>query len=418
MPNDAEPTATSSITRHAITWTFAAEHAAGQYANGDWWVVGPVTITNISPGSTIDGDRTINGSMINPESAMFPAHGFDSAMAGTGVGFDEDLNVGRPGGADLSPANPLVVPPGSSLVSTVSHPDPANRPTLTDVSILTVVGAPPPAGAFRPPYAGADKTHRWRRADLDYGILRRLAAVDGAPDPVELAEAFERPWFELATESIGRYFHPANHQPEYGRDMAWILGDALLALHLDVPDADKALLYVRLVQWGLDLYGCAATGGLWADNGGLNAGRKGGLVLAGLALHDADVLRYADAQSEDGFIFAEDRQTWYVTQADVGRPLYHDDGRPREEYLQADVGLPEWGEKHASQPNRDGRNWGAFYRDINYIAHLGEALALRLTVGGLDAWNWPPFFDYMDRAWDISADQMRAFPAAMWEAYR
>lgn len=407
--------AANSVTRSAITWTFSADRPVGQYANGDWWVVGPVTITNISPKSVVSGGRTINGSTINPDSSEFPSHGFDSAMAETGLGYNAGLNAGRPGGKDISPSNPLVVQNGSSLISCVSHPVSTNRPTITDISILTVVPSAPAAGSFRPPYCGDDKTHYWNKSQLRYNILQKLT-LSGAPSPDGMAGEFEDPWFELATESSGRYYHPANHQPEYGRDMAYIIGDAMLALHLNYTDAQKETLYVRLVQWGIDLYGCAKTGALWADNGGHNCGRKGGLVMAGLALNDPKILAYADAENE--FIFAEDRQTWYVRQSDVGRPLYHGDGRLREEYIQADVGIPEWGEKHASQPDRDGRNWSTYYRDINYIAHLGEALAIRLTAGGYQAWNWPAFFDYTDRSWSISSSQMRGFPAAMWRAYR
>jgi hypothetical protein len=411
--------AATSVTRFAITWTFSADRPVGQYANGDWWVVGPVTITNITPKSIVSGGRTINGSTINPNSSEYPIHGFDSSMAETGLGYDAALNVGRPGGKDISASNPLVVANGSSLISCVSHPVATNRPTITDISILTVVPSAPAAGSFRPPYCGTDKTHYWNKSNLRYNILQKLT-LSGAPTPDSMAAEFEHPWFELATESSGRYYHPANHQPEYGRDMAWILGDALLTLHLNYTDAQKETLYVRLVQWGIDLYGCAATGALWADNGGHNAGRKGGLVMAGLALNDPKILAYANAKktSPSGFIFAEDRQTWYVTQSDVGRAVYNGDGRLREPYIQADVGIPEWGEKHASQPDRDGRNWSTFYRDINYIAHLGEALAIRLTSGGYEAWNWPAFFDYTDRSWTISSSSMRAFPAAMWRAFR
>lgn len=411
--------AAASVTRFAITWTFSSDRQVGQYVNGDWWVVGPVTITNISPKSVVSGGRTINGSTVNPNSSEFPSHGFDSAMSETGIGFNASLNAGRPGGNDVSATNPLVLQNGSSLVSCVSHPVSTNRPTITDVSILTVVASAPAAGSFRPPYCGTDKTQSWNKSGLRYGILQKLT-LSGAPTPTDVAAKFERPWFELGTESAGRYFHPANHQPEYGRDMALVIGDALLALHLNYTDAQKEALYVRLVQWGIDLYGCAKTGGFWADNGGLNAGRKGGLVMAGLALNDPKILAYANAKgtAPRGFIFAEDRQTWYVTQSDVGRTLYTADGRQRDKYIQSDVGIPEWGEKHASNPERDGRNWGILYRNTNYIAHLGEALGIRLTAGGYEAWNWPPFFDYMDRAWSISSSEMSAFPAAMWRAYR
>ncbi len=342
--------AATSVTRFAVTWQFSADRPVGQYANGDWWVVGPVTITNITPKSVVSGSRTINGSIINPESGMFPAHGLDSSMAGNGTGWVPSLNVGRPGGKDISAANPLVVQNGSSLVSCVSHPLPENRPTITDVSILTVVASAPAAGSFRPPYCGDDKTHYWNKSNLRYGILQKLT-LSGAPTPAGMAESFDRPWFELATEGVGRYFHPANHQPEYGRDMGAIIGDALLTLHLNYTDAQKELLYVRLVQWGIDLYGCAAAGGLWAESGGLNCGRKGGLVMAGLALNDPKILSYANAKNPNGFIFAEDRQTLYVTQNDVGRQMYNGDGRLARDLLAVGCGHPRVGRK-ACEPAR------------------------------------------------------------------
>jgi hypothetical protein len=52
----------SSITQYQFTWTFDRDYRCGQFVNGDFWVVGPVTITAISPGW--DGEK--NGSMIDP----------------------------------------------------------------------------------------------------------------------------------------------------------------------------------------------------------------------------------------------------------------------------------------------------------------------------------------------------------------
>ena len=37
------------VTQYEITWQFNHTYTVGQFANGDWWVVGPVTITNITP---------------------------------------------------------------------------------------------------------------------------------------------------------------------------------------------------------------------------------------------------------------------------------------------------------------------------------------------------------------------------------
>jgi len=39
----------SSLTQHGITWKFDKQYETGTFANGDYWVVGPITVTSISP---------------------------------------------------------------------------------------------------------------------------------------------------------------------------------------------------------------------------------------------------------------------------------------------------------------------------------------------------------------------------------
>ena len=55
----------SQISQFGITWTFDKDYTVGQFTNGDYWVVGPVTIIKIQPASVELNGRTINGSMIN-----------------------------------------------------------------------------------------------------------------------------------------------------------------------------------------------------------------------------------------------------------------------------------------------------------------------------------------------------------------
>ena len=43
----------SSIFQYGITWTFDKPPECGQFVNGDWWVVGPVTIQSMLPEATI-----------------------------------------------------------------------------------------------------------------------------------------------------------------------------------------------------------------------------------------------------------------------------------------------------------------------------------------------------------------------------
>ncbi|MFW6155058.1 MAG: PKD domain-containing protein [Planctomycetota bacterium] len=407
---------TTQLSRFGITWTFESPVEYGQFANGDPWVVGPVRIVAINPPSTNVGGRTKHGSMINPSNTGM-TQGYDSAMyAQYGPAYSASLNVAL----GVSAANPLTVPAGSSLISAISLDEAGLRPQLKTAAILTVLDAPAPAGSFRPPYFGGNKTIRYTIDQLDTSHLPRLAPVGGTPNLATVAGNFERPWLEHVLSWTGRYCHPADNMPDYGEAMALQLGDGLLSLCLDYTDAEKETLLVRLVQYGIDNYTIAAGGGVWEDLGGHMHGRKLPILLAGLVLGDADMLAIGSTMP---LRFQEDRQTWIVTQDDVGRPLYHADGRPREEYIQADVGIPEWGEQHTKQPERDGRNWDAYYRTIVGRSILGHVLAANI-LDLRDAWQWEPLFLYIDRYWTIESPRtsgthlIPTFHKNMWNAYR
>ena len=97
----------TSITQYGITWTFDREYECGQFVNGDYWVVGPVTVTGISPGW--DGEK--HGSMVNPDPGNRGSKGeyvyqaFDKRASS----FDAGLLVEAP----------VALEPNSSLVSAV-----------------------------------------------------------------------------------------------------------------------------------------------------------------------------------------------------------------------------------------------------------------------------------------------------------
>lgn len=407
-----------SITQFGITWNFDREYGTGQYANGDYWVTGPVKIIGITPASVDVDGRVKNGSQVNP--VIAGDEGYDSAKGD--MTYNAAKNAGRPGGKDLSVQNPLVISTGS-LVSTVSLAALQPRPQLQTAAILTVVEAAPQAGAFRPPPVGTDKVSRWNKSSLNYSVLKSLPVVAGTPPLPAVEKYFEKPWLEQNPSWTARYIHPKDNQACYGREMSNQLSEGLLSLHLSYSNTQKETLFIRLVQYGIDVYGSAKAGAIWEGYGGHNQGRKMPLLLAGLALSDPSILEYADAAKH--FIFQEDHQTWYVTQKDVGRALTTKDNRPREPYLPEDIGIAEWGEQHARAENRDGRNWNAYYRDICVGSEMGHALAARLTPGAVEVWKWPAFFDYMDRAFGI--DQANAKPNTntippfvvnMWKAYR
>jgi hypothetical protein len=402
----------TSVSQWGITWTFDRSHEVGQYANGDYWVVGPVNITAISPASTVAGGRVINGTEVNPQGGN--SQGYDSHQSD--MQFSSSRNV-APGATGRS----LQVTTGS-VVSSVSldNPDDQGRPLLRSLAILTVVSAPPPAGSFRPSPYGTDKTSRWRESDLDYSVLRTLPAVADTPSLSSVTDSVRRFWNEQNTHWSARAVHASQNQPEYGRDMANTLALALLSLHLDYSREQKRDLFVYIVQLGLDVYGSAQIGGVWLDLGGHNHGRKMPMLLAGLALNDPNILRVADAARS--MIFQEDRQTFFVSQADVDRELYQADGDDRKPYTSDMIGMPEWGEQHTRQPNRDSSGWGADYRWVG-SGFMGHALMAHLTPGAVDAWNWPAFFEYTDRYESISGtttgtNGVKPFVRSMWTAYR
>ncbi|MGE9291602.1 MAG: hypothetical protein ACQKBT_11460 [Puniceicoccales bacterium] len=401
-----------SLSKAGVTWTFSEPREVGQFANGDWWVLGPVTITEISPASV----NQQNGSMINPK--VWRAQAFDDRVQGNE--YDPSLNVAT--------QLPLRIDYPASLLSSISLKEKAVRdnPQLDVIVILTVLLEVPPEGSFRPPYVGDDKTIPGNKSQLDFSILRNLEPVSGAPaDLVQLAQRFELPYIETNPRWTGRYMHPKRNQPAYGRELSRRLGLGLLALQLDYPNEVKEPLYINMVQIGIDFYGAVQGGAHWLADGGHNQGRKMPMLLAGMALADPDILAYADAG--EYMIFQEDQQTFYVTQEHIDQPRKTTKKRPLSPYTQEMLGMPEWGIRNYHNPEKSGSNWRAYYRTVSGSTTITHALVARL-MGLEEQWNHPAFFDYYDRYWLIesnpetavghSKNGIQQFTRSMWEAYR
>lgn len=132
---------TTSITQFGITWNFSEAREFGQFANGDYWVQGPVTITSMTP----DWDDTTgrNGWMVNP-AAPTPTNGY---------------SVGTPNySAAARPALPLTLTSGS-VIKTIGKAN-VLLSSIKTAAVLTVLENIPEgrgAGYFRPPYNGTAK---------------------------------------------------------------------------------------------------------------------------------------------------------------------------------------------------------------------------------------------------------------------
>jgi len=178
------------IEQHGFAWTFAEPVEHGRFATGDYWVIGPARVVRIEPASEEREGRTRNGSMINPR--LGGTQGYDSHMYGSyrsANSYAARLNVGL----GVSAENPLVLPPGTSLISSRSVEAPDARPQLRAAAVLTVLAESPAPGSFRPPYFGDDKTVRFREAQLDYRKLPRLPPPPGAPAQVILPRGVGSP---------------------------------------------------------------------------------------------------------------------------------------------------------------------------------------------------------------------------------
>jgi len=419
--NEAPTSMVSSITQWGITFVFAHPVRAGQFAGGDWFVVGEAPIVDMQPPVAIVGGRTQNGAMIDPDPST-PSQGYDSNLYSTYAGFyDPALNCALGIGA----ATPLVLAAGHSLVKTISSTDTTRVPRLRTAAVLTTVPTVPRVGSFRPPYAGTDHQVRFDTGMLDLDRLLALSPTPGAPDLATETARFERVWLDHAPSWIGRMMHPTDNMPDYGRDLASLLGEAMLLCNTNLPLAQRALLAQRIVQIGIDDYGVLHAGGRWPGTGGHGSGRKMPILFAGALLRDPAMLGigqgYVSQRLASGTattFFGEDCQTFYVAQTGTGviNWGYGD-------YSPADVGRADWGFAHVDFPQDDHAAWDSSPYRVCCTANawVGHVLVARM-MGLVPAWNHPALFDYTDRYMTTATTPWeRAWSpwvAAMWDSYR
>ena len=398
-PGQAEGDA-RSLSRHGITWTFDREYPYGTYANGDYWVRGPVKIIGIAPG-TRESDGW-NGSMVNPPTAGKLGYGGHA-----GLDYSSDLNLGL-----ASPSKPKMVTGGSSIVSTVGRARQGDSDSEIEVAaVLTVIDTAPPARSFRPPYVGTDKEPRGSADDLDLSRLPRLPRVQEAPYPTSFAPDFERVWLDHVEGWYGRRLHPRAAMPDYGRDLANEINRASLVLMLDYEDHEKMPLLVNLIQIGIDLHGIVEGGGTrhWTANGGHGSGRKWPILFAGHLLNDRAMM---DIGQRKDVAFGEDEQTFFVAVI-AGKPNGGFGG-----YGSEHLGMPEW--RFGNTPDSADVRWDLAYRHCCTTAAWGGAVLSARLLGLVDEWNHPALFAYQDRyvATETQNQFWDPFTEQMWMAYR
>jgi hypothetical protein len=392
--------AATSVTQYGITWTFDKDYQTGEYANGDYWIVGPVKVVSIE-NSFHKVEAGLDGSMVNP--GVDTKQGYDKRLSN----YKENLNVA------LTAGNSLELAANSSLISSVSwiegeagspRVDGATktpRPTIRSMAILTCVAKASPAGTFRPAYCGADKSPKYNVSQLNRSLLKNFAPPASAPDAKKMEAKFAGPWIDHVNGWLGGHTHPDIHMKNYGRDLSVEIGEAALMLQLDFSklsgSPDKDGLLIKFVQLGIDLAGIADAGGGWPSDGGHCMARKWPILFAGLMLGDAHMKDVGNWKTN----FQEDMDTFYVSEAEIATTAsagWKPDARaPGLPYQEKHIGLPEWGIRHTTVPTADNLEWTATYREINNLAYPGWVLTA-LIMDQRKAWNHEALFDYIDRA--------------------
>ncbi len=312
-----------SVSQHGITWTFHKPARVGQFIGGDWYVVGPVTVTAIEP-KPLYGDeiprreldrmdkerrpehRVRNGLMLNPPAEMKVA--YDSGVRNW---FDPSL-IQR---------LPLTIKPGDSLVSTISMPKNLilaaqlrnkiergvdDSSPIRTAAVLTCVAGPQPPDAFRPAFC--DRRQRiYLARDLKRELLPTAAATESIPKIEQYIRFTQRPW--VGTCFFG-FEEPVENMPQYGLEYGRVVGISALLLCTDLEPQQKEPLLVNFVQVGIDLGGMVRSGHPgWTGWGGHGSGRKLPIVFAGLMLGDEELANVN--RSFPKVSFGEDEQTAY-----------------------------------------------------------------------------------------------------------
>mgnify|MGYP001140117923 CR=1 FL=1 len=398
---------TQELTQYGITWTFEQAHQAGRFANGDWWVVGPVNVTSVTPApgpapedeeiagnlswrygdaGLQDDNQRRNGSMM----VMSPGNqqGYDS----------RGLNYS----ASTSLSFPYTLPANRSLMSSRSYrtiPNPRLHQAIMwasekngynpiqTVAVLTCLDQVPPTDAFRPAYVGTEKII-YQTKDLRWDRLQNLPLdTSSIPSWEQYERYFQRVWTDhLNGAWQGQHLLANENMASYGRDISRMVGQASLMLHLDVPQDTKEKLLINLIQYGIDLRGLVQQGAHYNQGGGHTSGRKWPILFAGLMLDDEDFLNLPSTA-----LFHEDVQTYYgngwAGQSALWQMIVHHG--IRKTYL----------EQHPSIWNTYDSGWAKTaesYRTCCTIkAWAGQTLSA-LLMGAKGLWNHNAYFDNVE----------------------
>jgi len=387
------PKKASSVMQYGMTFTFDAQQTVGQYANGDYWVLGPITLVSTSP--AFDGQH--HGFEVDPDSIQ--QNGFDYRL--------DTFNASR------VPKLPLKIIGPASIVKTVSVLPLNNTkclPCLQTATVLTVVSAIPPdngASQFRPGYFGSNKRF-FGTASAQVANLPNLKPSKLA-HPVDFSEVitqFQKVQLDHKADWPSEFLHPVDNMPAYGAYITIATGKAgirLLEADVLTNTTHGHCALIMFLQAGIDWHSMLSNGMYWPANGGHEAGRKLPLTFAAWLFNDVEMKNNViNASGHELNKFQEDGEV-YMGGTDSTKVLWgaqHEGGCNNENDYWTLVKTGD-GNRICADPYRlidGGPIPGDTYQFCcNSMPWKAGALAIHLIPEMKRIWNYVPYTLYEER---------------------
>lgn len=374
---------TDYIRINETAFYFDGRYKVGTFANGDYWVLGPVTITRITPDST----NGHHGWQVNPS-------------LGGEQSFDR--RVGKYN-ATLMPALPYTAKHGESIVKTISIVPADRRPYIKSAVVLTIVGEIPPnngASVFRPPYVGDEKPYHYL-SEINCSLIPvyNISRVNHVPTLQTVHQWFGKVQLDHFGDSRNQEARPVENLPDYGAAIATRTANAALRLMLGGPEEEYIPALLAYLQCGLDYYYMMKDGWIWGRGSGESPGNKLPVVFF--------VTVMGNEEMKDRVRNTRMYEDYHVSYGRNGIALFGDWGwgsrgafSPTEEEYWRMVAYDS-----GSRTNYDPYGYidggllpGQWYQFCcTSLPFKGTALALLLMPALREVWNPEALFDYADR---------------------
>lgn len=355
------------VTQHNITWYFDHEYEVGRFVNGEYFVIGPVTIIRIEP----DFESGQNGWEVNP--TVKASQGF--SVDGPGYNVNE------------MPRLPYVASYDQSIVKVIGGI--SGESHILEAEVLTVLMKKPPSGSFRPPYIGIAKP-LYNISELRTDLLPSLPPVgDNVPTLQSIVDKFSLGLRMDHHLNYPRAFRPGNVMKDYQPKNTEDINNALLRLMLDDPIENKMPALIQFTQACIDR-GYAVLNGYSRLDGGHNPNHR---IMAGFAAAMLDITAIATKLKTNDDM----HEDYYFIVGKNGQTLWGENNSTESNYW--NFIMTGNGSKSSSDPYGyiDGN---ASYQRIVSQSWKGEVLATLLMPSLSVSWNpnnWPHTLDYVDR---------------------